>query len=1032
MIPVKLVEDLAPRLTFLDEFVSRCPITTNFFPSTPTSARWGESDCLLCDCQYCCQDECTHENPSTRMSILALKGRCLAMCLYSNSIVLESKKKSFFFWNAWVSKSEHSRHLRKAKVVAAKKRFLTLCSTSFRAWHSVTSMLRNLRNKKMILAGKSKSALRSRVMQAWRNTSLKSIVDDDLIEGVKACKRDSRKTQHSPRQLSACIIKSQSRKFRIGTSALKSMPMKFLLMYGASLSRIVRTWAEFSWQQRLEILNRVRCQHRYYLTCVMRSWIDAYKNVETKIFVQQFRGAKDLKIDVFNRWRDACREGWKQVVFDLFEQRPDLDTEDKSYLPSVHDESMPDMFKQNLIALGQMQFRITRKALDSWKEELNRIFSIKMMINNSRRKQARQVLDLWYQATGILSEERDAALKMVNPVKQLGFVLRKWRASVSVCFTALDKRKWSMQAQSRLDRLVRTQFRKWRNKVLLSHFYSQRDMPYGVLSLLKRSNDRSQQAAFHGWLHSTWEMKTVIFQSRQASINKGEGIARRDTRILQLAIKKMRHIVVEITRRNSMKRKLAFKIAFKRIRSAVIAWSDHCFASKIFQHISSKISKVHDVGVYSRTLNSWYISVLNIRKLQNIILAQRKKGRTLLLTKFFSEWLLRERKKSLVMRRMSMIINARHLAIVGKYMKKFRVYTYLTHEQLQLKNRTEIRRRRKRLIQTFQIFFEHSKMRTECSLVWVHQRMRNKLTLLSILLRWQFCADSSLATLECIARKYHFRPRLYAQCSAQKHRDTRACTFEAWEMTTLKHSKLLAIEKSQVHKLQRRKMLHVLRAWLAIWLDTSNFRGTSCALVVRCQFRQKNQTIKEWRKVVAKSRRTKNFIRQTTAMISHRVSCRAWITWILKTSSSAEVFHHADVLYYQKQRAVVFRVWISWMMHTNSAVAAREQLKALNAKQMIVPKAQPLRENNSVDAKVLPSATGIAFAESALESFVKLSGSANPDDDAQKCKLLDTISQRQSHRLLTTAVVEWHNVASVRASSPRMPRIKSSSFIVSC
>jgi hypothetical protein len=1025
MIPVKLIEDFAPRLTFLDEFASRCPITPNFFPSTPSSARW-DSDSLICNCAYCCEEECTHDNPSSRMSILALKGRCLAMCLYSNSVVLESKKKSFFFWNAWVSKSEHSRLLRKAKLVAAKRRHSALCSSTFRALLSVTSVLRNLRLKDRMLVNRSRSILCSRVIQDWRHFSMNSRVNGD----VKECKQDPRKNQNSPLQLSTCISKSHLKKFRMGASALRSMPMKFLLMYGASLSRILRTWAEFSWQHRFEISSRIRYQQRSLLNCVMRAWIYAYNELETVIFMHKIRGVEDLKIAAFSHWRDVYREGWKQLVYDLFEKNPELQLDDKASLPrSCQAESMPEMFERSLITLGQMQFRITRKALDSWKEELNRIFSIKMMINNSRGKHAKQVLDVWYKAMEVLSEKRKAALKMVNSVQHLSSVWRRWRASVSALFTSLRKEKWTKQAQGRLDMLVRVQFRKWRSKAILSHFYSQRAMPYGVISLLKRSHDRIQHAFFHGWLFCTMEIQTLMIQSSQASINIGKALVRRDSRIFHLAFQKLRHNAVETVLRRKMEWKLACKVAMIKMRFAVVTWSQHHFRSKICQHISSKILKVHENRIHSRTLNSWCLSVLNLRKIQNTLLAQSLKGKAKILTKFFSGWVSGGNRQLLVLRKTLSAITARHRACIIKCIGKIREYTHRCKRRKRIISRTEEHRRRKCVVQTFQIFFEHSKIRTEC-LVWIHQRMKKKLTLMSALLQWQFRTSSSLATIEANAQKHKFHLQVGVRGAAQKNYNTRAQSFQAWKRTTHKHRKLSATQKFQIHKQNRRGLLRFFKAWQLIGRVSSSIRWSSCTLEIRGQFRLKNQTFIEWRRWVSKSCNTKVFIGQTHAMISHRISCRAWITWILQTSASAEIFHRADVLYSQKKQAVVFRAWILWMMHTNSAVEAREQVKALNIKQMIVPKDQLQLESENADEKYFPD----VYADIFSESFITVKVASQPDDVsvAHKCKLLDNISQRQRRRLLTTAVVEWHNFALVRASCPPLPKTSSSTFIVSC
>jgi hypothetical protein len=1024
MIPVKLVEDFAPRLTFLDEFASRCPITPNFFPSTPTSARW-ESDSLCCNCAYCCQDECTQEHPSSNMSILALKGRCLAMCLYSNSVVLESKKRSFFFWNAWVGKSEHSRLLRKAKLVATKRRYSALRSTTFRALLSVTSVLRNQRQKGRMMEKRSYLFLTTRIVQVWRDfITTKSRVIDDLDGSVKECKQDPHKNQDSPRQLSSCISKYHLKKFRIGAGTLKSIPMKILLMYGASLSRILRAWAEFSWQHRFEISTRVQSQQRSFLNCFMRAWIDAHNQRETVIFTQQIRRLKDLKFAVISQWRYVCKEGWKSLVYDLFEQNPLLQLDDEYSLPMA--ESIPDMFERSLITLGQTQFRITKKALDSWKEELNRIFSIKMMINNARGKQARKVLDVWHKFVKSRSEKRQVVPLMAYSAQNLRFAWRKWRTSVSDDFTVLNGKQLAKQAQKRLDKLQRAQFRKWKSKVILSHFYSQRAMPYGVFSLLKRSHDRIQHEFFHSWLFCMLEVQNIMFQSSQTSMNILKSLARQDWKILLRAFQTLRSNAAVTVRRRNMEWKLKQRVAMIRIRFAVFVWSQHRVRSKSYQQISFKILKVHEVGIYTRTLNSWFLSVLNCREIKIVILKRTMTSRKVLVTICFSAWMSRNKKKSLLVRKMSKLIVCGRRALILKCIGNFQEHTFLTKKTKQLQDRIKALGRRNLLVQTFRVIFQQSKIRTTY-LVWTHERLKNKLTLLSLLVQWQFFTSRSLAIIEDKARKYHYHPHLFVR-SAQIDYDTRARNFEIWSRATQKHRKLSAADKFQMIKQRNRILLHFLKVWQVMWLFSLRFRGAFYNLEGQIQFRLRNQIIIKWRKWVLKSHNIKLFISQRTAMVSHRISCRAWITWILKTTASAEIFHHADVLCSQKQQAAVFHAWISWMMHTYSAVEAREQLKeALNKKQMIVP------ITKRADEKYLQPTT-LVHPGSALETFISLSGSAQVDDfnATHRCMLLDNLSQRQMRQLLTRSMVEWHSVASARSSCQPLPRKSSSSFIVSC
>ncbi len=506
----------------------------------------------------------------------------------------------------------------------------------------------------------------------------------------------------------------------------------------------------------------------------------------------------------------------------------------------------------------------------------------------------------------------------------------------------------------------------------------------------------------------------------------------RDSRILLLAFQNLRRRAIETVRRRNMEWKLAHKVARRIIRFAVFIWSKRHFRLKSYRRISFKISTVHETGIYTRTLNSWFLLMLNLRKVHSIVLACRRAGRTVLLNKFFSAWMSRKTNTSRLVRKISMVITSGCRALLIKYICRFHEYANLAIKEKRIQDRLDARSRRKRLVHTFQIFSQHSKIRTNY-VICIHQQLKNKLTLLSLLFQWQFCASRSLAALEMNARKYCFHPFSFIRGAGQNHNYSRTQSFEAWARTTHKRRKLSAADKCQINKHRRRILIRSVKVWQSVWLFSSGFRGAESTFDTRRHFRLRNQTIIKWRKWVSKASSIRTFISQTKAMISHRISCRAWITWILKTSASAEIFHHSDVLYSQRQQAAVFRIWISWMMLTNLAMEAREQLKALNKKQMIVPKKIKIASTSVVENYLQPTSV-IAHPGSALVPIIAHSRLAQADDVsmAQRCKRLGTFSQRQSRRLLTIAVVEWHNIASVRPSRPPLPRSSSSSFIVSC
>ena len=274
MIPEKLVEDFAPRLTFLDEFACRSQPT--FFPcpiQSPGQKSWESFTTLNRNDDFF-EEEYSSNFPSNRMSILALKSRCLAMCLYSNSIVLESKKKSFSIWNAWARSSEKSRWLRSAELVLIKKQCKALLHSVMRAWNSFNLHLKNLWSTWRMLGKKSTIIAFTDVFNAWCNQARFSRSHDSSLT-TSSSQHTIVSSPNQELQISRHVNK-YTKQARTKFNLVKSMSLKAILLYGALLARIIGTWAAFSKLQLHKIILHMKRRASSVLTLVLRLWTASF------------------------------------------------------------------------------------------------------------------------------------------------------------------------------------------------------------------------------------------------------------------------------------------------------------------------------------------------------------------------------------------------------------------------------------------------------------------------------------------------------------------------------------------------------------------------------------------------------------------------------------------------------------------------------------------------------------------------------------------------------------------------------------
>ena len=411
MIPERLIEDLAPRLSFLDDFASRSFIFSPAFLSSPIQTNnSAESDSNKFTAG--CEDEFPESFPSNTMSILALKGRCLAMCMYSTSMIIEGKKKSFSVWNAWVRSSENTRKIRSAELIFNRTRLIRYLCCVFRGWITTVTHFRNRREKINSLRIKSSNISIRNHFEAW----------GDKTYSIVICK--SSNSEKANKKLKPCpnsILHAIRYKTRSSLQVFSNgVPLVSLMIYGANLARIIRKWSEFSRDQIDVVEHQILSLKVAHLSQIMKSWTTWHCESQIKKKWFRNRSVKFLLSSIFM--------SWKSGIFCLHQNRFEACSEavmhDSVCPPSYYEPKQKsiknaglktakhatghgsdrvsrdhEFFEQSCLQLGHVQFRVLKAAIDDWKLAVSQsqvpVEQICFYLGNSFHRVSRGAMDKW-------------------------------------------------------------------------------------------------------------------------------------------------------------------------------------------------------------------------------------------------------------------------------------------------------------------------------------------------------------------------------------------------------------------------------------------------------------------------------------------------------------------------------------------------------------------------------------------------------------------------------------------------------------
>ena len=513
MIPVKLIEDVAPRLTFLDEFATRCPVP-NYFPSTPSSLSRGGADSPLSEEGYHEIDSIATDSPPYRMSMLALKGRCLAVCLYSNSILQESKKRSFSTWNAWVRRSEYSRRIRQSVLIVLKKKWKSSLQVAVRCWQIFTSAAVGLRHKRRSLARRSMMNLYTRIFAVWRKET--STFDMDSSDQKICCNEDSVQPDRNEHLRRAKILGTNSQ--QKSNRRFTKMPLKYILKYGATLSRIVRVWAEFAQRQRVDIYNQLRCQNLgvlYYAVC---RWAFKIHQAKTIVWVHRVRATKIFKKWILSEWRGLLPnwivpKGCSHPVSSTFNALGAYQRQ-----PNVAVIFVSNSYESGLMRLGQRKNRTMQRALDSWLRSLDLLHSIKLAARQARASLARCCVRAWS-----------------------SLVETCWSHRVFITARTTGRREDLLACAA--DRLLRAAVAKWRRRCELAHLLCMSSPPHGAAAALARAQERALRAALDIWGGARGEAAAAVQRTRHTGRLAHHALERYCGRLLGRVLRRLRQRV---------------------------------------------------------------------------------------------------------------------------------------------------------------------------------------------------------------------------------------------------------------------------------------------------------------------------------------------------------------------------------------------------------------------------------------------------------------------------------------------------------
>ena len=540
MIPVKLIEDVAPRLTFLDEFATRCPVP-NYFPSTPSSR--GGADSPLSEEGYHEIDSIATDSPPYRMSMLALKGRCLAVCLYSNSILQESKKKSFSTWNAWVRRSEYSRRIRQSVLIVLKKKWKSSLQVAVRCWQIFTSAAVGLRHKRRSLARRSMMNLYTRIFAVWRKET--STFDMDSSDQKICCNEDSVQPDRNEHLRRAKILGTNSQ--QKSNRRFTKMPLKYILKYGATLSRIVRVWAEFAQRQRVDIYNQLRCQNLgvlYYAVC---RWAFKIHQAKTIVWVHRVRATKIFKKWILSEWRGLLPnwivpKGCSHPVSSTFNALGAYQRQ-----PNVAVIFVSNSYESGLMRLGQRKNRTMQRALDSWLRSLDLLHSIKLAARQARASLARCCVRAWS-----------------------SLVETCWSHRVFITARTTGRREDLLACAA--DRRLRAAVAKWRRRCELAHLLCTSSPPHRAAAALSSAQERALRAALDAWSGARGEASAAVQRTRHTGRLAHHALERYCGWLLARVLRRLRQRAVAAARRTRVGRRLARMWGRLMGRSALARW----------------------------------------------------------------------------------------------------------------------------------------------------------------------------------------------------------------------------------------------------------------------------------------------------------------------------------------------------------------------------------------------------------------------------------------------------------------------------